>query len=146
MVSKDYIVGLTDGEGCFFVNVRPARSKTSRPWVETHFYIKVKYTDLPMLKIVQKTLGCGAIYRQKDQRPNHSECYRYEVNNRKDIREKVIPLFEKHQLQSVKRKEFVMFKKIAQMVDNKEYLKEASLEKIIKMKKMMSKNRGHRAR
>lgn len=53
IVSLDYIIGLTDGEGCFFVNLRPARSMTSRSWVETHFFIKVRIEDQPMLEAVK---------------------------------------------------------------------------------------------
>ncbi len=146
MVSKDYIVGLTDGEGCFYINTRPARSKTSHSWVETHFYIKVKAQDKPMLEEVKMTLGCGAIYLQKDSRPNHCQCYRFEVNNRRDIKEKIIPLFESRPLHSIKRKEFELFKTVCQIVDKKEHLTLIGFRKVQLLKKRMSQNRGHRAR
>lgn len=121
-VKPEYIVGLTDGEGCFYVNLRPARTSTGHPWVETHFYLKVKIEDRPMLEAIISTLGCGAIYLQKDSRPNHSQCVRYEVNNRKDIRNKIVRLFTEYPLLSVKRYDFRIFAKISQMVDQKEHL------------------------
>ena len=34
VVTAEYIVGLTDGEGCFYINLRPARTTTGKPWVE----------------------------------------------------------------------------------------------------------------
>ena len=101
VVTPEYIVGLTDGEGCFYVHIRPARSATGRPTVEAHFYIKVKAEDRPMLEKVQDALGCGAIYFQKEQRLNHTHCVRFEVNNRADIRRTIIPLFRNYPLQSV---------------------------------------------
>ena len=42
-----------------------------------------------MLEAVKHSLGCGAIYFQKEHRSNHTTCYRYEVNNRTDIKEKL---------------------------------------------------------
>jgi hypothetical protein len=45
IVSADYIVGLTDGEGCFYVLVRPPFNKKGGARVELHFYIKVQEQD-----------------------------------------------------------------------------------------------------
>ncbi len=137
IVSLDYIVGLTDGEGCFYINVRPPRS-TGRNWVETHFYIKVRIEDQPMLEAVKTTLGCGAIYYQKETRPNHTPCCRYEVNNRKDLRENVIPLFTNHPLQSLKRNDFAIFKQVCEMIDKEEHLTPEGFQKIVSMKSKMN--------
>lgn len=137
IVSFDYIVGLTDGEGCFYINVRPPRP-TGRNWVETHFYIKVRIEDQPMLEAVKATLGCGAIYFQKETRPNHTHCCRYEVNNRKDIREYIIPLFTHHPLQSLKRNDFAIFKQVSEMIDNNQHQSDEGLQKIVAMKSEMN--------
>lgn len=142
VVTPEYIVGLTDGEGCFYVNLRPARSATGKPWVETHFYIKVRIEDRPMLESVQQVLGVGAIYLQKENRPNHTDCCRYEVNNRSDIRSIIIPLFRDYPLQSVKRNDFEIFKTIAEMVDRKEHLTPQGFSVISQLKYSMN----HRTR
>src|SRR3990167_991180 len=104
MLSIDYIIGLTDGEGCFYVNIRHG-NKTSLGQVETHFYIKMKDKEKQLLDKVKKTLGFGAIYFQNEKRKNHCCCYRYEVNNRKDIN-KLISIFQKNPLQSRKQNDF----------------------------------------
>ena len=112
----EYLVGLTDGEGCFYVNIRPPRSKKGSPQVELHFYIKLRGDHLDLLKKVQKSFGCGAVYRQAEKRVNHSECYRFEINSRKDISSVLIPFFLEHPLQGPKLKDFRIFKRISELV------------------------------
>lgn len=139
MVSADYIVGLTDGEGCFYVNVRPRdKLRWGQAVVETHFYIKLREDHLQLLKEVKQALGCGAIYFQKEKRINHNSCYRFEINSQKDIHEVLIPFFEKHKLHGPKRRSFFFFKKIAKMVLTKEHLTEEGLNKIRLLKGKMN--------
>ncbi|HUS60005.1 MAG TPA: LAGLIDADG family homing endonuclease [Nevskiaceae bacterium] len=140
MLSADYIVGLTDGEGCFYVNVRPPdkRWAHSKPGVETHFYLKMKEDELGLLEKVKKFFGRGGIYHQKEKRPNHTPCYRYEINSQKDVHEVLIPFFDKHPLQSSKQKSYRIFRKIAIMIKNREYRKAEGIEKIIQLKSKMN--------
>ena len=138
VVKPEYIVGLTDGEGCFYVNIRPPQSKTGRPWIETHFYLKVRIDDLPMLEAVKDALGCGAVYFQRENRPNHTQCCRYEINSRKNIRENVIPFFTRHPLLSVKQNDFRLFATISQMIDREEHLTPSGFAKIRQLKGQMN--------
>lgn len=142
MVSSDYLVGLTDGEGCFYVGIRyPSEThKTFR--VEPHFYIKLRGDDLPLLEEVQESFGCGAIYYQNEKRKNHSACYRFEVNTLRDLRERLIPFFEKHPLHSKKRKDFELFKAIFKLVETREFKTEKGLNNVKKLKLTMN----HRTR
>ena len=87
-LSPDYIVGLVDGEGSFTVYVRnpdDASEKKRRVVVEPKFYLKLIERDKHILERLQKYFGCGSVYFQKDTRPNHQHCYRYEVYNRNDL-------------------------------------------------------------
>jgi hypothetical protein len=140
MITADYIVGLTDGEGCFYINVRPPDSKYpgSKTGVETHFYIKLREDDLSLLKSVKSFFRCGAVYYQKEKRKNHTPCYRFEINSHKDIQEVLIPFFDKHPLKSEKRKNYLIFRKIAMIVRNNDYKKDGSLKKILKFKSQMN--------
>lgn len=137
MLSPDYIIGLTDGEGSFNICLRrrPAKSK---PWnykVECHYYIKMIESELPLLKEVCRAMGCGEIYFQKEKRKNHHNCYRFEVTGLKHIREKIIPFFKMHKLQSPnKRKDFGLFCRIVRMAEAKEHLKGNGWKKMQKLK------------
>ncbi|RLC34866.1 hypothetical protein DRH14_02080 [Candidatus Shapirobacteria bacterium] len=77
MITADYIVGLTDGKGCFYVNPILKRPHTSKPCVRIHFYIKLHEDEKGLLEGVREYFGCGFIYKQKDNKKNHSTCYRF---------------------------------------------------------------------
>lgn len=138
MVSNDYLVGLTDGEGCFYIGVRYPKGAHKTPRVEPHFYIKLRGDDLPLLEEVRAAFGCGAIYYQNEKRLNHSECYRFEVNALRDLKEKIIPFFNKYPLHSKKNKEFQLFKTIFQLVQKREHKTPTGLKEIEKLKSEMN--------
>jgi hypothetical protein len=140
MVSADYIVGLTDGEGCFYVNVRD-RSSRWRPFIQNHFYIKLREDNKELLEEVKESFGCGAIYFQKENRPNHSPCYRFEINSHKNIQEVVIPFFEEHPLHGTKQRDFEIFCEIANAVKRGEHTTEEGFNNIKNLKLQMQKNR-----
>jgi hypothetical protein len=94
MISADYIVGLTDGEGCFYINVINNNPRW-KPRIQTHFYIKLREDNKSLPDEVKEYFGCGAVYYQKENRPNHSACYRFEMNSQRDIQSTLMPFFKK---------------------------------------------------
>ena len=142
-LSADYIVGLTDGEGCFYVNVWNTPTYRAGAGVQIHFHIKLSEKDRELLEIVRDTLGCGAVYFQKETRVNHTQCYRYTVSSQRDITQKIIPFFQKHPLQlPSKRSSFETFCQIAQLIQNKRHLTKGGVEEIRALKETMNKRVG----
>ena len=131
MLEKEYVLGLVDGEGSFNVRVNRQRRRAR---VELKFSLKLRHQDKEVLDELQKFFGCGKVYIQRDKRANHSLCYRFEVQNKKEIIEKVIPFFEQNppKIQSRKR-DFELFKQIAELSKNDS----VDLEKIEKLKEQM---------
>ena len=139
IVSNEYIVGLTDGEGCFYVNIWNSDSYRAGCGIQLHFYIKMQERDRPLLEKVKNTFGCGEVYFQNEKRINHAQCYRYTVSSQADILGIIIPFFKKYPLQSVsKRKSFEVFCKIAKLFEQKAHLTKAGLAKIKKLKSQMN--------
>lgn len=140
MISSDYIVGLTDGEGCFYVNIRPPDKRYSRSkhGVATHFYLKMKKEELDLLNEVKSFFGCGAVYFQKDKRKNHTSCYRFEINSQKDVHETLIPFFDKHPLRSSKREDYLIFREIAKLVKKKKHREKSGFDNIVRLKSKMN--------
>src|SRR3989338_320394 len=131
IVSKEYVVGLTDGEGCFYVNVWKSTLYRMGVGVQMHFHLKMQENDKALLEKVRNTLDCGAVYFQKEQCANHCQCYRYTVSSQEDILSKIIPFFKKYPLQSLsKRKNFQIFCKIACLLKAKRHLTEEGVLKI----------------
>jgi hypothetical protein len=139
IVSNDYVVGLTDGEGCFHVNVWKSSSYRVGYNVQLHFHIKMQEKDKPLLEKVKNTFKCGTVYFQKENRTNHCQCYRFTVYSYKDIFKIVIPFFKKHPLQSVsKQKNFKIFCQIAELVKSGKHLKKSGIHKIKTLKSRMN--------
>lgn len=139
-INPDYIMGLVDGEGSFTVYVRnPSKvSLSRRVAVEPKFYLKLIEKDKKILYQLKDFFGCGSVYFQKDTRPNHQNCYRYEVYNRNDLRLVIIPFFQKHALKlPSKKKDFHVFCKIFSLIDQGKHLKKSGLKKLYFLKQRM---------
>lgn len=138
-VSNEYVVGLTDGEGCFYVNVGKSSRYRAGYRIQLHFHLKMQERDRDLLEKVRNTIGCGEVYFQKELRANHCQCYRYTVSAERDIQEIVIPFFKRYPLQSAsKSASFDIFCKIAGLVKEKKHLTQEGIEKIIALKSRMN--------
>jgi hypothetical protein len=138
-VSNEYIVGLTDGEGCFYVNVGESSRYRSGVRIQMHFHIKMQEKDRQLLEKVKNTIGCGTVYFQKEQRVNHTQCYRYTVSSQADIFKTIIPFFKQYPLQSYsKNYSFQIFCKIAKLVKSGAHLSKTGINKIRVLKSKMN--------
>src|SRR3989344_2398667 len=134
-VSNEYVVGLTDGEGCFHVNIWTSRAYRAGSGLQLQFLIKMQERDRELLEKVKNTIGCGAVYFQKEQRANHCQCYRYTVNSHRDALNTIIPFFKKHPLQSVsKRASFEIFCQVATLIEKGAHRTPKGLEHIRALK------------
>ncbi len=141
MFKVDYIVGLVDGEGSFTFHIKDPRSSNDvkrRAKAEPRFYVKLVEKDKIILYGLKEYFGCGNVYFQKDKRPNHQNCYRYEVAGRNDLRKIIIPFFLKHQLKfPSKQNDFKIFCDLMRMTDSGEHLTDSGLLKMSKLKEKM---------
>lgn len=139
MISADYVAGLTDGEGSFTVYIRPPlkRHGAKSYRIECHYYVKLRDDDLNLIRKLKKFFRVGRVSLQKDNRPNHHNCYRFEVTNLKGITEVIIPFFDSHRLQGSKIRDYRLFKKIVKAVLEKEHQTAGGLARIKNLKKQM---------
>ncbi len=141
MFNPDYTVGLVDGEGSFTVYLRsPDKRGTVKRRViaEPKFYVKLIERDKHILCGLQKFFGCGSIYFQKDTRPRHQNCYRYEVFRWDDLKNVIIPFFRKHPLQfPSKRNDFKLFCRVMEKLAKKEHLSISGLKRLQTIKQQM---------
>jgi hypothetical protein len=141
MLSSDYIIGLVDGEGSFTVYLRDPQKPTKvkrRVRAEPRFYVKLIEKDRDILYELKKFFGCGSVYFQKDTRPNHQNCYRYEVFNWDDLNKTIIPFFKKNKLRfRSKTNDFKIFCEIMERLNRSEHYTDSGLSNLIKMKAKM---------
>lgn len=140
IVTADYIVGITDGEGCFYVNLGKSAAYKSGWRVQMHFHLKLQANDRELLDKIHHTLNCGNVYFQNETRPNHTQCYRYSVSAWRDIESVLIPFFKAHPLQTAsKSASFAIFCEIANLVSQGEHLTLNGIETIRTLKQRMNK-------
>jgi len=137
-VSSNYIVGLTDGEGCFYVHIKPPYNKSGGAIVQLTFHVKMRAKDKPLLQKIKNTFNCGNVYFQHEKRLNHTQCYRYTVYSHRDILRKIIPFFKKHSLESTKIKDFDIFCTIAKLVSQGQHHTQEGIKKIRALKSRMN--------
>jgi succinate dehydrogenase flavin-adding protein (antitoxin of CptAB toxin-antitoxin module) len=141
---ESWIVGFTDGEGCFSVSL--LKNKTSKTgWqVFPEFVITQGKKSLPALKIFKNYFQCGRIFENK-RYDNHKEnLYRYCVRSISELQTEIIPFFKKNQLKTFKKNDFEIFCKILRLVDNKEHLNKKGLTKIAKLIQKMNRKKASR--
>lgn len=130
LLLKDWIVGFTDGEGCFSVTVPKNKESKFGKTVHTTFTITQHMKDEEVLKAIQEFFGgIGKIHKKSDSRT----VLEYQVKAQKDLWNVIIPFFTENKLLTKKRLDFEDFKKVVCMKENKEHL---SLEGLIKIEKI----------
>ena len=128
-----YIAGFVDGEGCFSVSfTRRAKLKTGIE-VRPSFSIAQNRRNLRVLQRIKTYFGCGAIRFSKS-----DQTYKYEVRSIKDLRVRIIPHFQKYQLQTNKAQDFDKFVWICDMVAASKHLNSQTLEQIIAQAYLMN--------
>ena len=66
-----------------------------------------------------------------------------QIKNNSDINNKIIPFFNKYPILGIKSLDFADFKKVAEIMYNKEHLTESGFNDILKIVKQMNLNRNN---
>ncbi len=125
-----WITGFVDGEGCFSISI--FKNKTSKLGLQVfpEFVVTQGAKSLSVLEALQQYFDCGKLYIN-NRSDNHREpLYRYCVRSSKDIKQKIIPFFEKHPLQTAKHKDFLVFCQVVNAIEVREHLSLEGLERI----------------
>jgi len=129
MLNPHYVVGFTDGEGCFSITIN--KNDQRLPEARLIFEIELREDDEPILHEIKSVLGCGRIYRLDYERYNQWRPHvKLKVSNFSDISSKIIPFFQRYPLQAKKRRQFEAFCQVAELIKLKQHLTEAGIEQI----------------
>ena len=132
-----YLAGFADGEGSFNVSLRK-KSDYKVGW-QPVLSFNVSQREPTILLLVKKHFGCGIIKRRKD------GLYSYDVTNPRAIQEVILPFFEKyHFLSEGKKRNYQLFKKIAQLMFEKKHLELNGFKKLVKMREDLNLGKGRK--
>jgi len=135
--TEGWIVGFTDGEGCFSVSI--FRNTTMKfGWqIFPEFVITQGIKSLPALKSFQSFFGCGKIFVNKRYDNHHEYLYRYCVRSVIELQSNIVPFFKEHPLKTAKKKDFKLFAEIVKMLAEKQHLTKGGMRKIaLKIERM----------
>jgi len=139
---ESWIVGFTDGEGCFSVSIIKNNTSKTGWQVFPEFVITQGEKSLPALKIFEKHFKCGNIFKNR-RYDNHKEhLYKYCVRKISDLENKIIPFFEKNNLKTAKYKDFKYFVKIIDLIKKDEHLNMKGIAKIAKIIEKMNRKKA----
>lgn len=113
---KFNISTLVSSDGCFDLQFRKdtRKERTNSPtyyrW-KTQFVVTLPKKDIKILNKVKSLLCCGQVCVSKDQA-------RYSVQKISDVAESIVPFFRKNQLIGNKKKDFELWAKAVDIIQN----------------------------
>lgn len=131
LLNPHYIVGFIDGEGSFSVTVGKHKTLKRRLEIKPAFEIELRADDREILKKIAQRFGCGHFYDLNYERYGWYPHVKYKVSSVKELKNKLIPFFDRYPPQSKKLEVYKLFRQIVLQVFHKEHLTENGFKKIL---------------
>lgn len=109
-LDPQWMVGFIDGEGCFSIDVHVNKTARHKIQIQPEFVVVQGEVDIQILHAMKDYFGCGRVLVNRKDPTSTRMMFR--VKNLDDLHDKIIPFFEKHQLKTKKRIEFIRFRQI----------------------------------
>ena len=127
----EWLVGFTDAEGNFNINLRNLSGNTYKN-AQFTFQIGLHEDDILVLEYILKTLKCGHISKSKGR-------VNYFINDQNSLLNVIIPIFDFYNLNSSKFYHYMIFKKAVNLIKDRTHLLNDNKLKIIKYQEEMTK-------
>ena len=134
-LDASWISGFTDGEGCFHISINKI-PKMSLGW-----------QVLPEFRIVQHEKNEKTLYKIKDyfgfgnirvnRKDHHGTRKEFKVRGLGNLN-RIVEFFNKYPLRTSKDKDFEIFSKVIQLMNNREHLTRKGLDRIAKLISQMN--------
>nr|YP_009722340.1 hypothetical protein [Morchella importuna]QGN66742.1 hypothetical protein [Morchella importuna] len=135
-IDPNWIVGFTEGEGCFMIHVQKHSTSKLGKAVKLNFQITQHEKDKELLNIIILYLNCGTL-------KTNNLCKVLTVTKFEDVYSIIIPFFQRYPLQGVKRLNFIDFINAAELIKVKAHLTTEGLDKILLLKSGMNSGRNY---
>lgn len=130
-LNPHFVTGFCDAEGCFTINISKNPRLTLGWSVKLVFSVHLHTKDLDSLYLVQRFFGVGSV-------TVHGDSAMFQVVKLNDLA-CVLEHFNNYPLKTQKCADFLLFKKAFYIVNNKEYLTELGLRKLISIRASINK-------
>ena len=134
-LDASWIVGFTDGEGCFHISINRI-PKMSLGWqVLPEFRIVQHEKDEKVLEKIKDYFGFGKVVINRTD--HHGTRKEFRVRGMDNLK-KIVNFFNKYPLNTSKRKDFEIFAKVIEIMGYKKHLLKEGLDEIAKMISLMN--------
>ncbi len=109
-LNAQWIVGFVDGEGCFNLDVH---KKSDMRWglqMQPEFTVVQNEVDIQILYALKDFFECGSV--GVNRRDKYGTRYHYRVKSVRDLKNKILPFFDKHSFKTKKKIEYQRFRRI----------------------------------
>ena len=130
-----WIIGFTDGEGCFHISINKLPKMTLGWQVLPEFRIVQHEKDEQVLYKIKEYFGFGDV--KINRTDHHGTRKEFRVRGLENLN-KIIKFFEGNQLKTSKKKDFEMFSQVIILMNNKEHLTKQGLDKIAELISQMN--------
>jgi hypothetical protein len=114
-----WISGFTDGEGSFVISVIKNLTTRFGKQIFPEFVITQGAKSLSALQTIREFFGCGNIVLNKRYDNHNENMYRYCVRSIWELNEAIVPFFEQFPLKTYKQNDFILFKRVVEMMREK---------------------------
>jgi hypothetical protein len=131
-LNPSWVTGFTDAEGTFTVVFDKVNTRKLNWRIQPKFQISLHVRDLPLLLKVQQFFGnIGSVSESENMAF-------YSVSSVKDLVKTIIPHFLKYPLLTQKGADYILFKQIVDLMENKAHLTIEGINQIINIKAAMN--------
>lgn len=129
----EFVRGLIDGDGSFFVAFKSQRRR-----IVPSFSVVAELSSKSILHEVEEYFGCGKVYNLP------SKAARYQVDNLDDLLEKIYPKLKDIRFNTIKQGNFEKTMESAKLIKTQGYQTDETLKQIVDLAWDMNKDGGRR--
>ena len=131
-INPYWVSGFVDGEGTFYVGINRNDTMKVKFQVLPEFRIVQHERDIKLLYALKKYFGVGVV------RVNHDTRYELRVRSLEHVNKFIIPHFDKYQLLTQKKFDFIKFKEIIKLMNENKHLSPEGVKEIIMIASKMN--------
>lgn len=144
-MTRGWVVGFVDGEGCFSCPIFRSGKMTLRWQVRPEFAVSQGASSRDVLENLIRFFGCGKVFRNS-RRDNHKEdMFRYCVQRFGDLRTIIVPFFQENPLLTSKRANFDKFVRILELMELRRHLNVPGIIEIAEISQTMNRKKPSEA-
>jgi hypothetical protein len=122
LIQLGWVIGFVDGEGCFSIGFIRQPGGRGRSGYKTGYQVAHEFavtqgeSSLRALRGLQEFFGVGMLVPNRRSDDHREHLYRYVVRRRADLRERIIPFFQRHPLRTAKQENFEKFARCVSLI------------------------------